>query len=75
MRLRQAVNHPWLVTHRAEGGDAHVCGICHEPAEDAIMAACKHVFCREDMRLYLESAAAVRALWFGGGGFFGTINC
>lgn len=58
MRMRQAVNHPWLVTHRAEGNEKDICGICHEVAEDAIQSTCKHVFCREDIRLYVESSAS-----------------
>lgn len=59
MRMRQAVNHPWLVTHRAESSkDVDICGICHEEAEDAVVSSCKHVFCREDIRLYLSSSYA-----------------
>eukprot|EP00730_Choanoeca_flexa_P001336 TRINITY_DN10591_c0_g1_i4.p1 TRINITY_DN10591_c0_g1~~TRINITY_DN10591_c0_g1_i4.p1 ORF type:complete len:790 (+),score=184.36 TRINITY_DN10591_c0_g1_i4:29-2371(+) len=56
MRMRQSVNHPWLVTHRADSkNDKDTCGICYEVAEDPIVSECKHVFCREDMRLYLAS--------------------
>lgn len=55
MRMRQAANHPWLVTHRRSGGlEVDICGICHEEAEDPIISGCKHVFCREDIRLYIE---------------------
>ena len=56
MRMRQSVNHPWLVTHRRDSkNDRDVCGICHEQAEDAILTACKHVFCREEISLYVTS--------------------
>eukprot|EP00052_Salpingoeca_macrocollata_P027419 m.260405 g.260405 ORF g.260405 m.260405 type:complete len:372 (-) comp22739_c9_seq1:1511-2626(-) len=57
MRMRQAVSHPWLVTHKtSSSSDIDICGICHEEAEDAIVSACKHVFCREDIRMYLNSS-------------------
>ena len=57
MRMRQSVNHPWLVTHRGESKhDKDACGICYEVAEDPIISDCKHVFCREDMNLYLASS-------------------
>ena len=59
MRMRQSVNHPWLVTHRVDSkDDKDVCGICHEFAEDAVMSGCKHVFCREEIQLYLQSSCA-----------------
>jgi DNA repair protein RAD16 len=54
MRMRQAVNHPDLLrVHLTK--DTLVCGICHEEPEDPIVSKCKHVFCRQDMRLYLGS--------------------
>ncbi|KAJ3363166.1 DNA repair protein rad16 [Allomyces javanicus] len=68
-RMRQAANHPAMVTSKfskpgtkaagagtktAANGDVLVCGLCHEPAEDPITAKCKHVFCREDMRQYID---------------------
>eukprot|EP01134_Creolimax_fragrantissima_P003731 CFRG3731T1 len=60
MKMRQAANHPYLVLYgrgRAAAGDTQdVCGVCQEDAEDAIRAKCKHVFCREDIRMYLNSA-------------------
>ncbi|KAJ3333856.1 DNA repair protein rad16, partial [Gonapodya sp. JEL0774] len=84
MKMRQAANHPDLVTKKglvaseAEYGSmiygvnpafpgtkrlhylsrakSLVCGICNEPAEDAIISKCKHTFCREDAREYIESA-------------------
>ncbi|KJE89877.1 hypothetical protein CAOG_009407 [Capsaspora owczarzaki ATCC 30864] len=64
-KMRQAANHPYLVklnmapsaTTAADSMQVLVCGICHEEAEDAIVAAsCRHVFCREDMHLYLSSS-------------------
>lgn len=33
-----------------------MCGICQEEAEDAIQSKCKHVFCREDVTQYIQSA-------------------
>jgi DNA repair protein RAD16 len=62
MRMRQASNHPDLVTKKAliagnQKADTLVCGICQEPAEDAIISKCKHVFCREDIQQYLEGCA------------------
>ncbi|ORZ32838.1 SNF2 family N-terminal domain-domain-containing protein [Catenaria anguillulae PL171] len=58
-RMRQAANHPCMVTSKfatAAGTSSMsvVCGICHEAAEDAVMAKCKHSFCREDVRQYIE---------------------
>ncbi|KAJ3078199.1 DNA repair protein rad16 [Quaeritorhiza haematococci] len=65
-RMRLAVNHPDLVLTRlraqqlASSGSAPkqtlVCGICNEPAEDAIVSKCKHIFCREDVREYILTA-------------------
>jgi DNA repair protein RAD16 len=49
LRLRQAVDHPWLVLHAKEvEGDAKNmwCQLCHEPADDPILSKCKHIFCR-----------------------------
>lgn len=101
IRLRQAVNHPYLVVFSAtnnkaaderarepeqqqQGGQALLmdspgmsnapienasgsspaaavvvptCGLCHDPAEDAVPAACGHFFCRLCAVEYLESAA------------------
>eukprot|EP00049_Salpingoeca_infusionum_P003423 m.66527 g.66527 ORF g.66527 m.66527 type:complete len:775 (-) comp12121_c0_seq1:1020-3344(-) len=57
MRMRQSVNHPWLVTHRTDSAtDKDTCGICHDQVEDPIKSECKHIFCREEMKLYLDSA-------------------
>ena len=64
--MRLAVNHPDLVALKMKANVEEeksnlVCGICHELAEDAIVAKCthhyililplgKHIFCREDVR-------------------------
>ncbi|XVE53400.1 hypothetical protein DITRI_Ditri02bG0201200 [Diplodiscus trichospermus] len=57
-RLRQAVDHPYLVVYsntaaqRAgsinndKSNDDQVCAICHDPAEDPVVTACAHVFCK-----------------------------
>lgn len=56
MRLRQSVNHPYLVVHSATANDSTVdndnktqsgvCGICHDPIEDYVESTCHHTFCR-----------------------------
>ncbi|TPX37568.1 hypothetical protein SmJEL517_g00672 [Synchytrium microbalum] len=60
-RMRLAVNHPDLVLTKLQGANSSnpeslVCGICSEVAEDAIVSKCKHIFCREDIKQYIESA-------------------
>ncbi|KAF5726453.1 Helicase protein with RING/U-box domain isoform 1 [Tripterygium wilfordii] len=56
-RLRQAVDHPYLVVYSktnalrtgspVDAGDVEqVCGICHDPAEDPVVTSCSHVFCK-----------------------------
>ncbi|GAV73777.1 SNF2_N domain-containing protein/Helicase_C domain-containing protein/zf-C3HC4_2 domain-containing protein [Cephalotus follicularis] len=56
-RLRQAVDHPYLVvysrTASLRSGSMvdtdnveHVCGICQDPAEDPVVTSCSHVFCK-----------------------------
>lgn len=32
-----------------------MCVVCHDEAEDPITSKCKHVFCREDARQYIQS--------------------
>ncbi|KAF3605072.1 hypothetical protein DY000_02044428 [Brassica cretica] len=56
MRLRQAVDHPYIVVYsQSSGANAnlndenkkeHECGLCHEPAEDSVVTSCAHVFCK-----------------------------
>ncbi|SJX63501.1 probable RAD16-nucleotide excision repair protein [Sporisorium reilianum f. sp. reilianum] len=64
-RMRQLANHPDLVLRSKTGvaskllgedqSEIHVCRICTDEAEDAIMSRCKHIFCRECVRQYLDS--------------------
>ncbi|RUP44527.1 SNF2 family N-terminal domain-containing protein [Jimgerdemannia flammicorona] len=60
-KMRQCVDHPDLVLKRQSAAGAAlankqlVCGICQDPPEDAILARCKHVFCRECCAQFLQS--------------------
>ncbi|KAF7805789.1 DNA repair protein RAD16-like isoform X1 [Senna tora] len=56
-RLRQAVDHPYLVVYSqtaasrsdingSNGRDEEECGLCHESVEDCVVTACKHIFCK-----------------------------
>ncbi|KAL1209582.1 Helicase-like transcription factor CHR28 [Cardamine amara subsp. amara] len=54
-RLRQAVDHPYLVVYsKSSGANANLldekkneeCGLCHDLAEDYIVTSCEHVFCK-----------------------------
>jgi len=56
-RLRQAVDHPYLVVysrtamerivHDADSsGGEQVCGLCHETVEDPVVTSCEHIFCK-----------------------------
>ncbi|XP_010244485.1 PREDICTED: DNA repair protein RAD16 [Nelumbo nucifera] len=56
-RLRQAVDHPYLVVYsktaalrNGSATDASIgeqdCGICHDAAEEPVVTACAHVFCK-----------------------------
>jgi DNA repair protein RAD16 len=59
-RMRLAANHPDLVVKKLAletntGSQNLVCGICNEQAEDPITSKCRHVFCREDARQYVQS--------------------
>eukprot|EP00929_Paragymnodinium_shiwhaense_P110400 TRINITY_DN7739_c0_g2_i1.p1 TRINITY_DN7739_c0_g2~~TRINITY_DN7739_c0_g2_i1.p1 ORF type:complete len:1202 (+),score=339.40 TRINITY_DN7739_c0_g2_i1:57-3662(+) len=70
MRLRQAVDHPYLIVHgtlsRANGliptqsrGDADVCALCQDDVDDAanrVAAQCGHAFHRDCVQEYLEQA-------------------
>jgi DNA repair protein RAD16 len=57
MQMRQVANHPDLILRRnAEGGqNVLVCCICDEPAEEAIRSACKHEFCRQCAKNFVQS--------------------
>ena len=69
-RLRQSVDHPYLVMHskRAieEGGggaaatpSAPICNLCYEDATDPVASSpCGHAFCRECIRHYVDSSVA-----------------
>ncbi|KAK4168037.1 SNF2 family N-terminal domain-containing protein [Cladorrhinum sp. PSN259] len=58
MQMRQVADHPDLILKKnSEGGqNILVCGICDEPAEDAIRSRCKHDFCRTCVKSYLHSS-------------------
>lgn len=56
-RLRQAVDHPYLVVYSSTavgrtkdindvGNSEQVCGLCHETVEEAVVTSCLHVFCK-----------------------------
>ncbi|OVA09784.1 SNF2-related [Macleaya cordata] len=54
-RLRQAVDHPYLVIYSntaalkngsSSNNEQEECGICHDPAEDPVVTSCAHVFCK-----------------------------
>ncbi|KAK1445211.1 SNF2 family domain-containing protein [Colletotrichum cuscutae] len=59
MQMRQVADHPDLILRKhGEGGqNTLMCGVCDEPAEDAIRSRCKHDFCRACARSYLLSSA------------------
>ncbi|KAJ1830459.1 DNA repair protein rad16 [Coemansia sp. RSA 2711] len=69
-RMRLAANHPDLLRLKlgvkdrmgSDGRDTLVCALCNEEAEDAIVARCKHVFCRVDAQQYVGGAADVADL-------------
>ncbi|PHZ07300.1 uncharacterized protein RHIMIDRAFT_277214 [Rhizopus microsporus ATCC 52813] len=54
-KMRQCADHPDLVTKKASDAQQLVCMLCNDPPEDAISAACKHVFCRECCIQYYSS--------------------
>ncbi|KAI9511285.1 SNF2 family N-terminal domain-containing protein [Russula earlei] len=66
-RMRQMACHPDLVIrskHNAgmfaeEEGEATVCRLCNDVAEDAIQAKCRHIFDRECIKQYLDSSIEV----------------
>ncbi|KAI8334494.1 SNF2 family N-terminal domain-containing protein [Blakeslea trispora] len=55
MKMRQCADHPDLVTKKSSDNKQLVCMLCNDPPEDAIAAACKHVFCRECCVQYYDS--------------------
>lgn len=70
-RLRQAVDHPYLVvyskaaasrnggTSRPDNNIEKVCAICNDPAEDAVVTSCEHVFCKACLVDYSASLGQV----------------
>ncbi len=59
MQMRQVANHPDLILRKnAEGGqNVLICCICDEPAEEAIRSRCRHEFCRQCAKSYVQSFA------------------
>jgi DNA repair protein RAD16 len=63
-RMRQMACHPDLVIRSkinarvfgSENGEATVCRLCNDVAEDAIQARCRHIFDRECIRQYLNAS-------------------
>jgi len=66
IRLRQAVNHPYLVQYSeknylqtrkdsAASGDL-LCGICQEECSNRVATACRHSFCRSCLEEYMDTA-------------------
>jgi DNA repair protein RAD16 len=59
MQMRQIADHPDLILRKnAEGGqNILVCCVCDEPAEEAIRSRCRHEFCRQCAKSYVQSFA------------------
>lgn len=66
--MRQMACHPDLVLRsknnagtflKSDEGEATVCRLCNEIAEDAIQAKCRHIFDRECIKQYLTTAVEV----------------
>lgn len=63
-RMRQMACHPDLVLRSKtnssqfvpEEGEGTVCRICNDIAEDAIQSKCRHIFDRECIKQYLNTA-------------------
>ncbi|CAK7267090.1 DNA repair protein rad16 [Sporothrix epigloea] len=57
MQMRQVADHPDLILKKNSEGSQNVmiCSICDEPAEEAIQSRCRHDFCRECARSYLNA--------------------
>lgn len=53
-RMRMAVNHPILVT-KEFNNEIQICGFCGEEVDDPIISFCNHVFCREEVKLFLNN--------------------
>jgi DNA repair protein RAD16 len=57
MQMRQVADHPDLILKKSSEGGQNVlhCCICDEPAEEAIRSRCRHDFCRECAKSYVNS--------------------
>ncbi|CAI7636120.1 unnamed protein product [Penicillium glandicola] len=57
MQMRQVANHPDLILKKKAqvGFNIAVCCVCDEPAEDAIRSQCRHEFCRQCAKDYIQS--------------------
>ncbi|KAJ5780851.1 Zinc finger RING-type [Penicillium paradoxum] len=57
MQMRQVANHPDLILKKKAqvGFNVAVCCVCDEPAEDAIRSQCRHEFCRQCAKDYIQS--------------------
>ncbi|KGO67689.1 Zinc finger, RING-type [Penicillium italicum] len=57
MQMRQVANHPDLILKKKSqvGFNVAVCCVCDEPAEDAIRSQCRHEFCRQCAKDYIQS--------------------
>lgn len=65
-RMRQMACHPDLVLKSKtnanlfqsndEFGEATVCRLCNDIAEDAVQSKCRHIFDRECIKQYLDTA-------------------
>jgi DNA repair protein RAD16 len=62
--MRQMACHPDLVLRSktnatkfgdVQVGEATICRLCNDIAEDAIQSKCRHIFDRECMRQYLDT--------------------
>ncbi|TBU03770.1 DNA repair protein Rad16 [Hamiltosporidium tvaerminnensis] len=56
-KMRMAVNHPFLVLKNKMNSNIPICGFCNEEADDPIISKCKHIFCREEARIFLQDSS------------------
>ncbi|CAH7674033.1 adenosinetriphosphatase [Phakopsora pachyrhizi] len=56
-KLTNGDGEPHIGSNQAD--KLHTCRICLDEAEDAIISQCKHIFCRECIRQYLETSSEV----------------
>ncbi|XP_057963175.1 helicase-like transcription factor CHR27 isoform X2 [Malania oleifera] len=56
-RLRQALDHPYLVVYHKTAAwqtGYQDCGICNESAENQVVTSCQHIFCRACLLNFYE---------------------